>query len=104
MFLFNQSDNDILRILNNTLLTEQLSAGQLCSSHLAPTRSMSSRVVVLKSGEIRFLFCLFQEAEQHWEGLIVARGHGFDGVLWANGLCVASGVVTGTSEECVSNV
>lgn len=65
---------------------------------------MSSRVVVLKSGEVRFLFGLLQEAEQHWEGLIVALGHDFDGVLWTGGLCIASGVVTETSEECVSVV
>jgi hypothetical protein len=65
---------------------------------------MSSRVVVLKSGEIRFLFCLFQEAEQHREGLVVAHRHGFDGVLRPDGLCVACGVVTETGEECISNV
>lgn len=65
---------------------------------------MSSRIVVLKSGEVRFLFGLLQEAEQHWDGLIVALGHDFDGVMWAGGLCIASGVVTGTSEECVSVV
>jgi hypothetical protein len=62
---------------------------------------MSSRGVVLKSGEIRFLFCLFQEAEQHWEGLVVAHGHRFDGVLRTNSLCVASGVVTETGQQCV---
>jgi hypothetical protein len=59
---------------------------------------MSSRVVVLKSDEVRFLFGLLQEAEQHWEGLIVAHGHGFDGVLWTDGFYIASGVVTETSE------
>ena len=65
---------------------------------------MSMRVVVLKSGEVRFLFGLLQEAEQHWKGLIVAHGHGFGGVLWTDGICIAGGVVTETSEQCVSVV
>jgi hypothetical protein len=60
--------------------------------------------VILKSGKVRFLFSLLQEAEQHWKGLTVAHGHGFDGVMWTDGLCIASGVVTKTSEECVSVV